>query len=84
MLITCTHRVVGHLKSGEFGDVKKALWTKGDSKKLEVAVKMLKEGAGSEERVKFLQEAAIMGQFHHHNVVMLHGVVLENEKLVRY
>ena len=84
MFITCNRRVVGHLGSGEFGDVKKAFWTKGDGKKLEVAVKMLKEGAGSKERVKFLQEAAVMGQFHHHNVVMLHGVVLENKKAVRY
>ena len=84
MFITCIHRVVGHLGSGEFGDVKKAFWTKSDTKTLEVAVKTLKESAGSKERVKFLQEAAIMGQFHHPNVVMLHGVVLENEKAVRY
>ena len=75
---------MGHLGSGEFGDVKKAFWTKSDSEKLEVAVKTLKEDAGSEERVKFLQEAAVMGQFRHHNVVMLHGVVLEDEKAVRY
>ena len=75
---------MGHLGSGEFGDVKKAFWTKSDSENLKVAVKMLKEGAGLKERVKFLQEAAVMGQFHHHNVVMLHGVVLEQEKAVRY
>ena len=27
------------------------------------------------EKVKFLQEAAIMGQFHHAEIVTLHGVV---------
>ena len=31
------------------------------------------------ERVKFLQEAAIMGQFHHPNVITLHGVVTVGE-----
>ena len=82
--MTCINRVVGHLGSGEFGDVKKALWTKSDSEKLEVAVKTLKEDAVSKERVKFLQEAAVIGQFHHPHVVMLHGVVLEDEKAVRY
>lgn len=42
---------------------------------LEIAVKMLQSTATEEDRVKFLQEAAIMGQFRHPNVVKLHGVV---------
>ena len=42
---------------------------------VEVAIKTLKAEASEEERVKFLQEAAIMGQFHHPNIVKLHGVV---------
>ena len=50
---------------------------KGDE--VEVAVKTLKEGSGEEDRVKFLQEAAIMGQFKHHNVVTMHGVVTQGE-----
>ena len=45
----------------------------------EVAVKTLKEGAGEEAKVKFLQEAAIMGQFKHHNVVEVYGVVVQGE-----
>ena len=44
-----------------------------------MAVKTLKEGSGEEDRVKFLQEAAIMGQFRHPNVVTLYGVVSEGE-----
>ena len=32
------------------------------------------EGSGEEDRVKFLQEATIMGQFKHHNVVEMYGV----------
>ena len=42
---------------------------------MEVAVKVLKSGAMEMNRVKFLQEAAIMGQFYHPNIVQLHGVV---------
>lgn len=41
----------------------------------EVAIKMLKPDATEEDRLKLLQEAAIMGQFSHKNVVKLHGVV---------
>ena len=46
---------------------------------VEVAVKTLKEGSGEEDRVKFLQEAAIMGQFRDHNVVEMYGVVTVGE-----
>ena len=46
---------------------------------VEVAVKMIKEGAAEDERIKFLQEAAINGQFHHLNVVRLLGVVTVGE-----
>ena len=42
---------------------------------MEVAVKMLKSGSDETDEVKFLQEAAIMGQFKHPNVIKLHGVV---------
>ena len=44
-----------------------------------MAVKTLKEGAQKEDRVKFLQESAILGQFKHHNVVTMHGVVTDGE-----
>ena len=47
--------------------------------RVEVAVKTLKEGSGEEDRVKFLQEAAIMGQFKHPNVVTMYGVVTTGE-----
>ena len=66
------------LGSGQFGDVFKGVWMRSDGG-VEVAVKTLKQGAGKEERVKFLQEAAIMGQFKHHNVVAMHGVVTFGE-----
>ena len=81
-LLICITRIVSRLGSGEFGNVTKAVWTKNDDEKLEVAIKTLKENAATEERVKFLQEAAIMGQFNHPNVVKLHGVVLEDPTMV--
>lgn len=31
---------------------------------------------GENDKINFLQEAAIMGQFHHPNIVQLYGVVL--------
>ena len=51
----------------------------GSKGKKDVAVKTLQEGASEEDKVKFLQEAAIMGQFSHPNVVKLYGVVTEGE-----
>ena len=65
------------LGSGQFGTVYKGVLGSGDE--VEVAVKTLKEGSGEEDRVKFLQEAAIMGQFKHHNVVTMYGVVTDGE-----
>ena len=44
-------------------------------------MKMLKEGSDHFDRVKFLQEAAIMGQFRHHNIVQLYGVITEGESV---
>ena len=45
----------------------------------EVAVKTMENGSSEEDRVKFLQEAAIMGQFSHPNIVKIIGIVKENE-----
>ena len=64
--------------SGEFGKVCKGVLEGADSE-VEVAVKTLKEGSRGEDRVKFLQEAAIMAQFKHHNVVTIYGAVVSGE-----
>ena len=42
---------------------------------LDIAVKMLNKQSSERGTVRFLQEAAIMGQFKHPNIVRLHGVV---------
>ena len=56
----------------------KGVWQFPGGKK-EVAIKLLQAGAPEDSRVKFLKEAAIMGQFSHRNVISLHGVVTLGE-----
>ena len=73
MCTLCCSTLEG-LGSGEFGAVCKALWTISGATK-ELATKTLRPELPEEEKVKFLQEAAIMGQFSHPNVVKLYGVV---------
>ena len=48
-------------------------------KKVDVAVKMLKDNSTVGTSVKFLREAVIMGQFSNDNVVELFGVVIDGE-----
>ena len=48
-----------------------------------MAIKTFNHKADEKERVKFLQEAAIMGQFRHPNVITLHGVVTVGEPVNR-
>ena len=71
-------RVTEHLGSGQFGTVNKGIW-QSPAGAVEVAVKTLQSSASQEDRVKFLQEAAISGQFRHPNVVKLLGVVTVGE-----
>ena len=66
---------------GQFGMVFKGVWT-APKGVLEVAVKTLKEGSGEEDRVRFLQEAAIMGQFKHPNVVGMYGMVTKSQPVM--
>ena len=68
------YRTTDHLGSGQFGSVDKGVWMSPEGE-VRVAVKQLKEGTSEADRVKFLKEAAIMGQFQHPNVIKLHGVV---------
>ena len=67
-------RISSQLGSGQFGEVCKAVWSISGTIK-QLAIKTLKPGSKEEEKVRFLQEAAIMGQFCHPNVVRLYGVV---------
>ena len=73
------------LGSGQFGEVYKATWSVNENQQtLELTVKTLKSGASEEDKVKFLQEAAIMGQFSHTNVIKMYGVVTMGEPVSLY
>ena len=74
------HSLSTELGSGEFGVVRRGVWSVGEEK-IEVAVKSLADGSSEERRVQFLQEAAIMSQFKHPNITTLHGVVLEDKQV---
>ena len=65
------HRISHKLGSGEFGVVNLGLWAYGSADPKQVAVKTLNSNCLESDRVKFLREAAIMGQFQHNNVVQL-------------
>ncbi len=64
--------------SGQFGEVFEGVWTRSEDD-IKVAVKTLKNGSDEDSRLKFLQEAAIMGQFKHPNVVTMHGAITDGE-----
>ena len=80
MTLSC--RVCKKIGSGNFGVVNFGLWSNGSADPVQVAVKTLNSQCSESDRVKFLREAAIMGQFVHNNVVQLHGVVTEEENMM--
>ncbi|XP_023421511.2 ephrin type-A receptor 2 [Cavia porcellus] len=66
-------KVIG---AGEFGEVYKGtLKSSSGKKEVPVAIKTLKAGYTEKQRVDFLSEASIMGQFSHHNIIRLEGVI---------
>ena len=71
------NRMLEELGSGEFGVVTHGKWTSSSNQQVEVAIKTLNTDASDKDRLRFLQEAAIMCQFDHQNVIKLHGVVTE-------
>uniref|UniRef100_A0A4W3HG77 receptor protein-tyrosine kinase n=1 Tax=Callorhinchus milii TaxID=7868 RepID=A0A4W3HG77_CALMI len=71
-------KVIG---AGEFGEVVKGVLKKG-RKEISVAIKTLKAGYTESQRIDFLSEASIMGQFSHHNVIHLEGVITKYKPLM--
>ena len=73
-------RFLGIIGSGAVGTVHKGIWHhSGDESnqfvEKEVAVKSIKDVNNEEESCKFLQEAAIMGQFKHANIIHMYGII---------
>ncbi|XP_071945652.1 ephrin type-B receptor 1-B-like isoform X2 [Antedon mediterranea] len=71
-------RIMSVIGGGEFGDVCSGLIKTPDGYTRKVAVKMLKPGAAEKDRIDFLMEASIMGQFDHPNVIKLMGVITKS------
>ena len=67
-----TNRLLEELGSGQFGVVRRGVWREGGEER-EVAVKSLADGSTEEEKIAFLREVAIMGQFDHPTIVTLLG-----------
>ena len=70
-------RAKSALGHGQFGGVHKGKWKSSNGER-EVAIKVLDPTKSHlDDKVKFLQEAAIMAQFKHPNVILLYGIVTE-------
>ena len=69
--------------SGRFGVVYRGLLTVTETDSeggvQEVAAKSMENGASEEDRIKFLQEAAIMGQFNNPYIVKIYGVLIASQ-----
>lgn len=77
-------RLQDYIASGAFGTVHKGLWTHSELEPhdiTEVAVKLLKNTANETEKIQFLQEAAIMGQFDHPYIIQIFGILATNGKV---
>jgi len=59
-----------------------AMWKSSVDNETEVAIKTLNIDATSKDKLRFLQEAAIMCQFDHENVIKLYGVVTEAPEMI--
>ena len=66
--------MLGHLGSGQFGSVEEGVW-RVENRSIKVALKTLNQSSTAEDRMKFLREAAIMGQFRHPNIILLYGMI---------
>ena len=71
-----TQSSLGH---GQFGGVHIGKWRTPKWER-DVAIKMLDPTTShQDDKVKFLQEAAIMAQFKHPNVIQLYGIVTDGQ-----
>ena len=62
--------------------VNRGMWKPSSNKQVEIAIKTLNTDSTAKDRLRFLQEAAIMCQFDHENVIKLYGVVTETPAMI--
>lgn len=60
---------------GEFGEVCSGRLKLPGKREICVAIKTLKAGFTEQQRLDFLSEASVIGQFEHPNIIHLEGVV---------
>eukprot|EP00731_Ephydatia_muelleri_P035588 Em0138g5a len=75
-IVHTLHSVQSLSRSGQFSAVSKAVWKNGEHR-YQVAIKSATVQTQVKEHTLMLQEAAIMGQFIHPNIVSIYGVVNE-------
>ena len=73
------HRLSHEIGKGEFGTVWEGEWAVEGGRSRTVAIKTLNPHMSEKDRIRFLQEAVIIGQFRHPNIVRLLGVVKDGE-----
>eukprot|EP00053_Salpingoeca_punica_P015047 m.137631 g.137631 ORF g.137631 m.137631 type:complete len:658 (+) comp16606_c0_seq6:658-2631(+) len=76
--------ILSPLGQGEFGEVFKGLWIQPNGKKVDCAIKQLRANQEDLQRMAqlFFEEAHIMSQLHHPNVVRLLGTVRNSYPLM--
>lgn len=73
----------GMLGFGAFGKVYKGVWVpEGENVKIPVAIKVLKEGSGTNSSKEFLEEAYIMASVEHPNLLQLLAVCMTNQMML--
>ena len=80
-ILTVYYRIIKKLGLGEFGIVTLGVLSRAQGD-IEVAVKTLNADASIKDKLRFLQEATIMSQFDHQNVIKLHGIVKETPIMI--
>ena len=76
-----SYRIKSHVGKGQFGNVSVGKWKRNKGPHIEIAIKTLGSESNPDDKIKFLQEAAIMAQFKHPNVVQLYGIVSEGSEV---
>ena len=66
------------LGCGNFGVVKKAIWTKQNGTKVTVAVKCLHDALNQQAFIDIVNEISCMCNLNHMNLIRLYGIVLNN------